>query len=71
MARGRGHLGVTSGSAGARYGFAVVILDGYDRITVDGVTYPVPHNGFIRTFPQRPSRVVISGPAGERRVSLP
>jgi hypothetical protein len=70
-ARDQGHLGFSTGTASGRYGLGLVILDGYDHITIDGVRYPVTHNGFIRTFAKRPSRVVISGPAGARRVHLP
>lgn len=70
QARNRGHLGYESGGSTGRYQFSIVVLDGYDRITVDGRTYPIRHNGFIRTFTTKPTRVVISGPAGERRVKL-
>ncbi|MGE0027912.1 MAG: peroxiredoxin family protein [Thermoleophilia bacterium] len=69
--RNRGWVAYMAGGVKGRYVFSLVTLDGYDRIRIDGVTYPVPHNGFIRTFPARPSRVVISGPAGERRVRVP
>jgi hypothetical protein len=68
--RNRGHLGVTSGSVGGRYAFGIVVLDGYDTITVDGVAHPIPHNAFVRSYRSKPSRVLISGPAGERRVRL-
>jgi hypothetical protein len=46
-----------------RYGLALVILDGYDTITVDGASFPVSHNGFIRVF--RVSRSASSS-AGRR-----
>jgi hypothetical protein len=70
QARNRGHLGYESGGAKGHYEFSIVVLDGYDRITIDGTAYPIRHNGFIRVLPAKPTRVVISGPAGERRVRL-
>lgn len=70
QARTRGHLGYQGGGAKGHYAFDIVVLDGYDRITIDGRTYPIRHNGFIHTFTKKPSRVVISGPAGERRVKV-
>jgi hypothetical protein len=66
--RNRGWEAYMGGGAKGRYVFSLVILDGYDRITIDGRTYPVLHNGFIRTFRAKPGRIVISGPAGVRRV---
>jgi hypothetical protein len=67
----RGYVSLQTGGTTGRYGLALVTLDGYDTITVDGVAYPIAHNGFIRVFPTKPQRAVISGPAGERRVTLP
>jgi hypothetical protein len=69
--RNRGWVTYMGGGAKGRYTLGLVLLDGYDRITLDGRTYPVPHNGFIRTFPAKPDRIVISGPAGVRRVRVP
>jgi hypothetical protein len=68
--RNRGWVAFMGGGAKGRYVFSLVVLDGYDRITIDGRTYPVAHNGFIRTFPAKPDRIVISGPAGVRRVTV-
>jgi len=69
--RNRGWVAYMVGGVKGRYLFSLVVLDGYDRIRIDGRTYRVPHNGFIRTFPAKPKRVVISGPAGVRRVTVP
>jgi hypothetical protein len=70
QAEARGYLSLESASDRRRFAFSMVILDGYDRIVIDGVSYPVEHNGFIGSFDGKPSVVVIKGPAGTRRVRL-
>jgi len=70
QARARGFVSLNTGSTRGRFSLALVILDGYDRIVIDGVERPVELNGFIGSFPTQPSRVVIKGPTGERRIRL-
>ena len=50
--------------------YQLVVLDGYTEARLGGVSYPVTDNGVIVEGVPEQTHVVLSGPAGTRRVRL-
>lgn len=66
-----GVVSVSSGQTpGQPFTYTLVVLDGYTELRADGVTYPISDNGVIIEGLIRDRFVVISGPAGARRVRI-